>query len=345
MKHIKKIGLFTLSLIIVISALAACSGGSNQNSSSSQTKAEEQAEQGTTGPAKEKSSTVDEKTTGGLTGQINVYTRDAASGTRDGFESVVGFKDQLTDTANEVASNGEMSTQVGKDPQAIGYASLTTDFAANNIKGLFYEGIEPTEANVLSGDYELSRPFDYVTRASGDYVNSEEEQLVKAFVDFLTKSTEGLEAVASEGGIVNLDGSKPWEELAKDHPICQQDNSAIVLKTCGSTSVEKTIRAALEAFVPYAGGFKFEMDQTGSGDGWKRVLGPEKDGPTAAHIGFASRNFKQEEDTSKALASGTYCLDAIVTIVEAKNPLTGLSQQQVFDIFTGAAKNWDDILE
>ena len=87
------------------------------------------------------------------------------------------------------------------------------------------------------------------------------------------------------------------------------------------------------------------MDQTGSGDGWKRVLGPEKDGPTAAHIGFASRNFKQEEDTSKALASGTYCLDAIVTIVEAKNPLTGLSQQQVFDIFTGAAKNWEDILE
>lgn len=345
MKNIKKLVLFTLSFIVMISALAACSGGSNQNSSSKQTKADEQVGQGTTVPVKESSLSVEEKTSGNLSGQINVYTRDTASGTRDGFESVVGFKDQLTDTANEVASNGEMATQVGKDPQAIGYASLTTDFAANNIKGLFYEGVEPTEANVLSGGYKLSRPFDYVTRASGDYASPQEEQLVKAFIDFLTKSTEGLEAVASEGGIVDLDGAKPWEELAKDYPICQKDNSAIVLKTCGSTSVEKTIRAALEAFVPYAGGFKFEMDQTGSGDGWKRVLGPEKDGPTAGHIGFASRNFKEEEDTSKALASGTYCLDAIVTIVEAKNPLTGLSQEQVFDVFTGAAKNWEDVLK
>ncbi|MDO5015518.1 MAG: hypothetical protein Q4E09_00665, partial [Eubacteriales bacterium] len=34
-------------------------------------------------------------------GTINVYTRDSASGTREGFEGVIGFKGELTDAANE----------------------------------------------------------------------------------------------------------------------------------------------------------------------------------------------------------------------------------------------------
>ena len=151
-----------------------------------------------------------------MTGQINVYTRDAASGTREGFEKVVGFEDQLTDKANEVASNGEMATQVGSDVQGIGYVSLTTDFAANNLHPANYEGVEPSIETVIDGSYLLSRPFCYTTRASGDYESDEKEQLVKAFIAFMTESTEGKEAVLSAGGIVDVDDSTPWEELKAD---------------------------------------------------------------------------------------------------------------------------------
>ena len=73
-----------------------------------------------------------------LAGDINVYSRDATSGTREAFESVIGFKDELLDNVVEVASNGDMATSVGSDEFAIGYVSLTTDFAANNLKPVNY---------------------------------------------------------------------------------------------------------------------------------------------------------------------------------------------------------------
>ncbi|NLJ71135.1 MAG: hypothetical protein GX328_06710 [Clostridiaceae bacterium] len=278
-----------------------------------------------------------------MTGQINVYTRDAASGTREGFESVVGFKDQLTDNANEVSSNGDMATKVGEDAQGIGYVSLTTDFEANNLQPADYEGVEPSVETVIDGSYLLSRPFCYTTRAEGDYESDELEQLVKAFIVFLTESTEGKEAVLSAGGIVDVEDSTPWDELKADHPIVDQDNSGLTITTGGSTSVEKSLNAALEAFQPLAGNFDKVVNQTGSGDGWKRTLGDDKDGPNASDIGFASRNFKDEEPTEDAMSADKYCDDAIVVVIEKNNPVTNFTQENLFDIFTGAVTNWEDI--
>ena len=114
-----------------------------------------------------------------------------------------------------------------------------------------------------------------------------------------------------------------------------------------SSGVDSTflLKAALEAFQPLAGNFQFTMNQTGSGDGYKRVLGSEKDGANRADIGFASRAFKSgEEDTSTAMASGQYCIDAVVTIVnEANTAVANLTQAQVHDIFTGTVTSWDQI--
>lgn len=345
MKNLKKYLVIVLSLIMIVSAVAAC-GSNNDSSEPAETDAETevQTDAETEAEAEIEEEVEETEDAGGeMTGQINVYTRDAASGTREGFEGVVDFAEQLTDSANEVASNGEMATQVGQDSQAIGYVSLTTDFAANNLKAVSYEGVEPAIENVLDGSYLLNRPFCYTTRAAGDYENDEQEQLVAAFIDFMTESYEGKEAVFSAGGIVDVDDSTPWDELKADHPIVDQDNSGITITTGGSTSVEKTLTAALDAFKPLAGNFETVVNQTGSSDGWARTLGDDKDGPNASDIGFASRNFKDEEDVSSALSSDKYCDDAIVTVVEANNPLSDFTQQQLFDIFTGAALNWEEI--
>lgn len=279
-----------------------------------------------------------------VSGDIKLYTRDSSSGTREAFEKAGGFEDQLTSNVVEVSSNGDMATKVGVDVNGIGYASLSTDFAANNVTPLKFEGVEPTEATVLDGTYQMQRPFSFVTRASQDFGSEEKEQLVAAFIDYLQHSTEGMQAVESAGGVVDMSASTPWAELKKQHPIVNQDNSGITITTAGSTSVEKTLQAALEAFQTEAGQFQFKMNQSGSGDGYKRVLGSEKDGANAADIGFASREFKEEEDVSGALLSGQYCVDAVVTIVNQENTsVTDLSKEQIQSIFTGETTKWQDI--
>lgn len=278
------------------------------------------------------------------TGAIKLYTRDASSGTREAFEKAGDFEDQLSAAAIEVSSNGDMATKVGKDVNGIGYVSLSTDFAANSIKPLQYEGIAPSEATVLDGSYKMQRPFSYVTRASKDFESDEKEQLIVAFLDYLQNSTEGMQLVEKAGGVVDMSKSTPWAELKKKHPIVEQDNSDITLITAGSTSVEKTLKAALESFQTEAGRFQFKMNQSGSGDGYKRVLGSEKDGANAADIGFASRSFSSEEDVSQARMSGQYCIDAVVAIVNEQNTgVESLTQAQIKSIFTGEINNWEDL--
>ncbi|MEG0404471.1 MAG: substrate-binding domain-containing protein [Anaerorhabdus sp.] len=281
-------------------------------------------------------------TTPNTTSSINVYTRDGSSGTREAFEGAIGLE-ELTQNAIEVSSNGDMATKIGNDETGIGYVSLSTDFEANNIKALSFEGVVPTVETVLDGTYSMQRPFAFVTRATGDFGSDEKEQLVAAFIDFLQNSTEGMAIVESAHGIVDKTKGTPWAELAKNHPIVTQDNSAITLVTAGSTSVSKTLQAALEAFQPMAGNFQISMNQTGSGDGYKRVLGEEKDGANAADIGFASRNFKTEEDITTAMATGVYCIDAVVAVVNSANELTNVTKQNLNDIFAGTVTSFADV--
>ena len=274
--------------------------------------------------------------------EIKVYTRDSSSGTREAFESIIGL-DALTSNSAETTANGDMAKQVGASPSGIGYVSLTTDFEANKLTPLSYEGVQPTVETVNNGSYKLARPFSYVTRADGDFGSDEKQQLVLAFIDYLANSTEGRQVVLAAGGIVDTASGTPWAQLAKNHPIVEQDNSSITLKTGGSTSVDKTLTAAVKSFIPLAGNFKYEPNATGSGDAYKRALGAEKDGANAIDIGFASREFKAEEPVSEGLTSGVYALDAVVVVVSSSNTkIKDASAKQLVDIFNGTIKTWNE---
>lgn len=282
---------------------------------------------------------------GKVTGAIKVYTRDASSGTREAFEKGIDFEGKLTKQANEVSSNDDMAAKVGADKTGIGYTSLSTDFAKNNVKALQFEGVTASSETVLDGSYQLQRPFNFVTRAKNDFGSADKEQLVLAFLDYLQNSSEGMAVVAKNGGEVDMSKAKSWDELAKKYPVVTKDNSKITITTCGSTSVEKTLKAALEQFSPMAGNFQFVMNHSGSGDATKRVLGAEKDGANRGDIGFASRAFKEEDgDISKAMKSGQYCIDAVVAVVNKENnDFANLTQAQLKAIFTGETTNWEDV--
>ena len=284
--------------------------------------------------------------TGKVSGKIVVYTRDSSSGTREAFEKGIGFEKELTKDATEVKSNDDMAAKVGQSVNGIGYTSLSTDFEKNNVKALQYEGVNASSETVLDGSYKLQRPFVYVTRAEGDFGNDDKQQLIKAFLDFISNSQEGMEVVKAAGGEVDITKAKPWEEIAKNYPVLNKDNAKITIRTVGSTSVEKTIKAALEAFSPLAGNVSYTMNQSGSGDAVKYTLGSEKDGANAGDIGFASRAFKEDgsEDISKAMLNGKYCIDAVVAVVNKDNQnITNMTQAQLKDIFTGKTTNWEDI--
>lgn len=275
--------------------------------------------------------------------EIKVYTRDNSSGTREAFESIIGLE-ALSDESAETSGNGDMAKQVGSNESAIGYVSLTTNFAANNLKALNYEGVEASIQTVNDSSYKLARPFSYVTRAQGDFESDEKEELVLALLDYLENSKEGREVILSAGGIVDLETGTPWEELKVNHPIVDKDNSHITIKTGGSTSVDKTLSATVASFIPMAGNFKFEPNHTGSGDGYKRTLGSEKDGANTLDIGFASREFKSEEDVSKALLSGVYSKDAVVVVVHKDNEtVSNLTAAQLNEIFGGRLTDFSEL--
>jgi len=281
-------------------------------------------------------------------GVIKVYTRDATSGTREAFFGFIGLGEDLTNEAIEVASNGDMATKIGADSYGIGYVSLDTDFEANKIVALDYEGVKATKENVLNKSYTLSRPFVFATRASGTFASADKEELVAAFCDFMMNSVEGGLAISGAGAIVTNEVERvAWSTLADKYPVLAKDNSGITIVTVGSTSVEKSLKSLLETFQPMAGNFQFQMNQTGSGDAQKRILGDDKDGPNQGDIGFASRAFKAEEDISKALVNNEFALDAVVVAISKSNTseITNLTKEQALAIFSGEVSKFSELLK
>lgn len=92
---------------------------------------------------------------GGNDATIVIYNREASSGTRDCFESVVMSGSHFVLTANEVASNGAMKTSVANNQNAIGYVGLGyLDETTNEVT---VNGVDPTVQNVKDGAYPISR--------------------------------------------------------------------------------------------------------------------------------------------------------------------------------------------
>jgi len=129
------------------------------------------------------------KEVGGADGAINVVTREAGSGTRGAFEEMaLGEEVKITDKAITQASNGAVRQTVAGDEKAIGYLSL--GYVNEEVKGVKYEGTEPTVDNIKAGNYKVSRPFLYLTKG-------EPQGVAKDYIDFVL-SPEGQEIVAKE---------------------------------------------------------------------------------------------------------------------------------------------------
>lgn len=279
--------------------------------------------------------------------KITVYTRDTSSGTRDGFFTAIGFKDaikentELVDGFVELESNGAIINAVKNDEYGIGYISMAS-LENSGLKGLKYEGADPTEANVIAGTYTMKRNFNYIIRE--EFATEAEEAIVKAFIAYLG-TKEGKATIKNKSGIVEVKDSDPkWDDIKAQHPICLEDNSAITIKFGGSTSVESIAKALSGEFAAKCGNFVPEHGHVGSGDAFKGTQGSEKDGAKKLHIGFASREFKLTTDEKAALNTyGTICVDAIVAVVNTKNELSNITAANLKSVYKGDITKWSEL--
>lgn len=275
---------------------------------------------------------------------ISVYTRDTSSGTRAGFMDGIGFSEAAEDDSQLVdgfviKDNTGILTSMATDEYGIGYISLAS--LDNTVKGLQFDGVDPTIANVVNNSYGLKRPFNYVTRSLDDFVNDTERDITLAFIAFLHTS-DGADIITNEGAIP-LSSSESWDDIKANYDICLEDNSDVTIKFGGSDSIEKIALALTAAFAPKCGNFVPEHDHTGSSDGFKRTQGSEKDGDNYKHVGFASRPFKDTEVGTEG-TQGQLAWDAIVAIVHLNNEVTNVTAEDLKKIYRGDYTTWEQLL-
>ena len=132
------------------------------------------------------------KDVGGKDAQVVLIGREAASGTRDGFESITGTKDKCQ-YRQELTSTGDVITAVSQNPDAIGYASLAS--IKDSVKALNVDGVTPSEASVKDGSYKVQRPFVLVT-VEGKALS----QAAQSFFDYAT-SPAAADIIAKAGAV------------------------------------------------------------------------------------------------------------------------------------------------
>ena len=129
---------------------------------------------------------------GGDDTPIVLIGREAASGTRDGFESITGTED-ICKYNQELTSTGDVVQTVSSNPNAIGYASLAS--VKDTVKLVAVDGVIPSNDTVQDGTYKIQRNFVLVTPK--DKALSEAAQ---KFFDFATSAE--ADSLITEAGAV-----------------------------------------------------------------------------------------------------------------------------------------------
>jgi len=131
------------------------------------------------------------KEVGGIDKQINLYSRDEASGTREVFWKTALQEGEIGAKANIIASQGAMKATVSQDPFGIGY--ISAGFIDESVAAVAFDGVMPSPQAVKEGKYAIAR---------GLYSNTKGEPvgLTRKFLDYLF-TVEGQQIVAAQGFI------------------------------------------------------------------------------------------------------------------------------------------------
>lgn len=133
------------------------------------------------------------KEIGGEDKEIVIVSREDGSGTRDGFQQIVGFtSEEISPKAIISDGNGNIKTTVASNPNTIGYMSF--EHIDEAVKAIAVDEVMPSGENVLNKSYKLWRPFLLVYK--DEYLTSSGQK----FIDYIL-SSKGQKIVEENGGI------------------------------------------------------------------------------------------------------------------------------------------------
>jgi phosphate transport system substrate-binding protein len=112
----------------------------------------------------------------GKPGKISAYTRNTSSGTYKVFQELAMNKEDYGDGTQKMAGNEQIASEVGKNPNGIGYVGLAY-IKTEGVKVVAVAGVKPAISTVNDGSYVLARPLYYLS-------NGDPKGLAKDFVDF-----------------------------------------------------------------------------------------------------------------------------------------------------------------
>lgn len=132
---------------------------------------------------------------GGDDHEIEVYTREEGSGTREVFElyCMTPFDAEFAAGASVKPSNGEMRASVAGNKYGIAYVSL--GYVDDTVRAAKVGGVKATVENVNSGTYPITRVLWMLTKGMPS-------PLEKAFIEYV-QSSEG-QAIVEELGYIPI---------------------------------------------------------------------------------------------------------------------------------------------
>ena len=296
---LKKYAAVMLSIACVAGALAGCGNNNSAGSNS-----------GASGKTAKK--------------EITVVSREDGSGTRGAFIELFGIEeadasgkkvDKTTEDANITNSTEVMMQTVAGNSAAIGYTSLGA--LNSSIKALKVDGAEATVANVKSGSYKVTRPFNIATK----------DNLSDAATDFINYilSAEGQKVVEDKGYI--SEGNKG---------AFTSNGASGKVVVGGSSSVTPVMEKLIEAYKKDNPNVTLELQQSDSTTGMTKAAEGTLD------IGMASRELKDSEK-AKGLKDTKIAIDGIAVMVNKDNSLDSITSAQVKAIFTGQTTDWSQV--
>ena len=306
----KKIIGFTMVCLVALAALTGC--GST----------EEQPESGNAGNPGDTQQEQEQEEVAST--PITVISREDGSGTRGAFIELFGVEeeneagekvDQTIATADITNSTAVMLTSVAQNTAAIGYISLGS--LDDSVRALEIDGAAATVENIENGSYTISRPFTIATKEGLS-------EVAQDFVNFIL-SSDG-QAVVADNGYIPVEATGAYSG--------SQPSGKIVV--AGSSSVSPVMEKLKEAYLAVNPNAEIELQTSDSTTGMNSAM------EGICDIGMASRALKDSE-LEAGLTATVIATDGIAVIVNNENPVTGLTTQQVKEIYTGVITDWSQI--
>ena len=126
--------------------------------------------------------------------EIVVCIRDLTGGAAEVFEKQVMQGTPITENAIQTPSMGALAAKIAENEYAIGYAGFGVyNQNKDKLVAFLFNGVEPTEENILNGSYTIQRPVLFC-------INRELDAGEQAFVDYIFSDTG--RAIVIENGYI-----------------------------------------------------------------------------------------------------------------------------------------------